>query len=198
MTTFFSEVFVSNTALAARVSKELKKGHLRKLGSRVYTTNLTESEELLVKRHAWFIVKELFPGSVIVDRTALEHRPAGDGSVFIVSKKKKAVFLPGLSIYPRKGQGPLEADRPFMEKLYLSSLPRAYLENLCNRRTRKGTVSRTLSRKEIEEKLELILQGAGNVALQTLRDEAKIIASQLSLAKEFKVLNGAASRPSCC
>ncbi len=71
MTKFLPEVFVSNAALASQVSKDLKKGRLRKLGSRVYTTNLTESKELLIKRHAWFIVKELFPSGVMVDRTAL-------------------------------------------------------------------------------------------------------------------------------
>lgn len=190
MTTFFPEVFVSNADIAVQVSKEVKKGHLRKLGSRVYTTNFTESEELLVKRHAWFIIKELFPGSVIVDRTALEHRPATDGSVFIVSKKKRAVFLPGLSIIPRRGPGPLDEDKPFMEKLYLSCPARAYLENLCRRRVRQGSVPRTLSRKEIEERLEILLQGAGAEALQTLRDVAKRIAPQLGLEKEYKVLNG--------
>ncbi len=190
MTTFLPEVFVSDTSLASYVSKEVKKGRLRKLGSKVYTTNLTESKELLVKRHAWFIVKELFPGSVIVDRTALEHRPAADGSVFIVSKKKRAIHLPGLSIYPRKGHGPLDEDKPFMEKLYLSCPARAYLENLCKRRTRGGGIGRTLSRKEIEERLETLLQGAGIEALQALRDMAKRVALQLDLEKEYKILDG--------
>jgi Fic family protein len=190
MAIFLPEVFVSNAALASRVSKDLKKGRLRKLGSRVYTTNLTEPKESLVKRHAWFIVKELFAGSVIVDRTALEHRPATDGSIFIVSKKKRAVLLPGLSIYPRKGHGPLDEDKPFMEKLYLSCPARAYLENLCKRRARGRDVARTLSRKEIEERLEMLLQGAGSEALQTLRDEAKRIAPQLGLEKEYQILDG--------
>lgn len=190
MLTFLPEVFVSNTALASRVSRDLKKGRLRKLGSRVYTTNLTEPKDLLVLRHAWFIVKELFPGSVIVDRTALEHRPSADGSIFLVSTKKNPVILPGLSIHPRKGYGPLDEDKLFMEKLYLSSPARAYLENLCKRRTRSPGVARTLSRKEIEERLEMLLQGAGGEALQSLRDEAKRIAPRLGLEKEYKILDG--------
>ena len=183
------EVFVSNAEIASQVYKELKKGHLRKLGSRVYTTNLKEPAELLVKRHLWLIVKELFPDAVIVDRTALEHRPSSDGSIFIVSKKTRAVFLPGLSIHPRKGHGPLKEDRPFIEKLYLSCPPRAYLENLCKRRSKKGAITRTLSREEIERKLEMLLQGAGSESLQQLRDEAKIIAPILGRKKEWKVLN---------
>jgi fido (protein-threonine AMPylation protein) len=189
MTIKLPEVFVSNKTLASKVSKELKRGVLRKLGSRVYTTNLTEAKELLIKRHAWFIVRELFPESVIVDRTALEHRPTADGSVFIISKKKRAVLLPGLSIYPRKGHGPLEDDKPFMEKLYLSSTARAYLENLSTRRTRKGEISRTLSRQEIEERLEKLLQGAGVEALLTLRGQARRTAPQLGLEKEYKILD---------
>ncbi len=190
MTKFLPEVFVSNATLAPWVSRNLKKGRLRKLGSKVYTTNLIESKELLVKRHAWFIVKELFPGGVIVDRTALEHRPAADGSVFIVSSKKRAVLLPGLSIYPRKGAKPLPEDKPFMEKLFLSCPARAYLENLCKRRTQKKAEARILSRKEMEERLESLLQGAGIEALQALRDEAKRISSQLGLEKEYKILDG--------
>lgn len=190
MTKNLPEVFVSNAKIAYQVSKDLKKGLLRKLGSMVYTTNLKEPKELLVKRYVWFIVKELFPDAVIVDRTALEHRPAADGSVFIVSKKKRAVFLPGLSIHPRKGHGPLEEDRPFIENLYLSCPARAYLENLSKRRTKKGAAPRTLSRKELEEKLEMFLQGAGVEGLQNLRDEAKRIAPLLGLENEFVILNG--------
>ncbi len=184
----FPEVFVSNAEIASQVYKELKKGQLRKLASRVYTTNLKESAELLIKRHLWLIVKELFPDAIIVDRTALEHRPASDGSIFIVSKKTRAVFLPGISIHPRAGHGPLKEDRLFIEKLYLSCPPRAYLENLSKRRSKKGTVSRMLSREELEEKLEMFLQGAGVEALQQLRDDAKIIAPSLGLEKEYKIL----------
>jgi len=190
MTISLPEVFVSHAAIALQVSREVKKGHLRKLGSRVYTTNLTEPAEALIRRHVWFIVKELFPGSIIVDRTALEHRPASDGSIFLVSKKKRSVFLPGLSIYPRKGHGPLDEDRPFMEKLFLSSPARAYLENLHKRRSKRGAIARTLSRKELETRLELLLQGSGPEALQNLRDKARKISSQLGLEKEFKILNG--------
>ena len=40
------EVFVSNLALTALVSREVRNAHLRKLGSRVYTKNLKEAPEL--------------------------------------------------------------------------------------------------------------------------------------------------------
>src|SRR5690242_10003719 len=108
MPKFLSEVFVSKKSLASSISKEVKKGQLRKLGSRVYTTNLKERPEVLIRRHIWFIIEELFPGALIVDRTALEHRPAEDGSIYVISKKKRPITLPGITIYPRRGHGPLE------------------------------------------------------------------------------------------
>jgi hypothetical protein len=183
------EVFVSNASIAYQVSRGVKRGQLRKLGSRVYTTNLKEKPEILLRRHAWFVVEELFPGALIADRTALEHRPADDGSVFVVSDKKRPIVLPGLSIHPRKGSGPLPEDRPFMGGLYLSSPARAYLENMRKSRTRKGGVARTLSRQEIEEKLEAILRVHGPEALQEIRDDARKLAATLDAQKECKALD---------
>ncbi len=183
------EVFVSHAEIALYVSREVKKGNLRKLGSRVYTTNLSEPPEVLARRHAWALVGELFPGAVVVDRTALEHRPAADGSVFIISNKKRPVILPGLSIYPRKGAAPLPEDKPFIGGLYLACPARAYLENLIQRRARKGSLARTVSREEMEEKLETLLQVAGPEALQTLRQDAHQISLTLHLTKEFKILD---------
>ncbi len=182
------EVFVSNASLASLVSKQVKQGLLRKLGSRVYTTNLHEKPEVLIRRHAWFLVGELFPGAVIVDRTALEYRLATDGSVFVVSSKKRPVILPGLSIYPRKGHPSLPEDQPFMGGMHLSCPARAYLENMRPSRSRKHAIARTLSKQEVEEKLETMLQSAGAQALQTLRDDAKKIAGVLGLKKECKAL----------
>lgn len=183
------EVFVSSADMASFVSKEVKKEKLRKLGSRVYTTNLTEAPEPLIRRHAWFIVESFYPGAIIADRTALEHRPAEDGSIFIVSRKKRAVILPGLGIYPRKGRGPLPEDKPFMGKLFLSCPARAYLENFRRSRSRGGKASRTLTRHEIEDKLEILLQTAGPEALQKLREEARRVSSLLKMPKEFKELD---------
>lgn len=70
------EVFVSNADLAAAVSREMKLGRLRKLGSRLYTRNLTEPPERIVQRNLWPLVAAYLPGALIADRTALENRPS--------------------------------------------------------------------------------------------------------------------------
>src|SRR5215467_5726598 len=92
------EVFVSNADLAVAVSREVKLGRLRKLGSRLYTRNLKESPEKLVQRNLWPLVAAYLSGALIADRTALENRPAEDGSVFLVSDHKRDISLPGVTL----------------------------------------------------------------------------------------------------
>jgi hypothetical protein len=75
------EIFVSTAAVSVPVSRAEAAGRLRKLGSRLYTTNLTEEPASLVRRHLWDIAQGFFPGGLVADRTALELAPAPDGSV---------------------------------------------------------------------------------------------------------------------
>ena len=182
------EAFVSSAKLATAVSRELKAGRLRKLGSRVYTRNLKDPPQKIVQRNLWPLVAAYLPGALIADRTALENRPAADGSVFLIADHKRNISMPGVTLRPRKGPPPLESDRPFIGGLRIASPARAFLENMRASRARKG-VARTLSRREIEERLDEMLRHAGEPAIQRLRDEAREIAGQLALAKEFQRLD---------
>ena len=134
------------------------------------------------------LVAGLFPGALIADRTALENRPAADGSIFLISTKKNPVKLPGITIRPRRGVPALESDREFIGGLRLSSPGRAYLENMRPSRARAGAISRTLNREELEESLEDILQLRGKETLNQFRDDARRIAASLALNKELKIL----------
>src|SRR5713101_5026069 len=115
------EVFVSNAVLAPMVSRETKQGRLRKIGSRLYTWNLKEPAERIIQRNLWPLVASYLPGALIADRTALENRPASDGSVFLIADHKRDIALPGVTLRPRKGPPPLESDRPFIGSLRIAS-----------------------------------------------------------------------------
>lgn len=182
------EAFVSKTDLASAISREVKRGNLRKLASRLYTRNLRDSPEQIVRRNLWPLVASHMPGALIADRTALENQPAADGSIFLVSDHKRDVAMPGVTLRPRKGPPPLDSDRPFISSLRLSSPARAFLENMRPSRARSG-VSRTLSRHEIEERLDEILRRNGEEVLQCLRDEVRIVGQQLGLQDEFHRLD---------
>ena len=183
------EVFVSETAISKAVSAAVARGQLRKLASRLYTRNLDEEPERLVRRNWYYLITSYYPDALITDRTALENQPAPDGSVCLISDKKRDVALPGLVFRPRKGPGPLESDKPFIGGARLASPARAWLENMRPSRARGQRVARTLSREEIEGRLDALLRRQGEAALNRLRDEAREIAPQLGLEEEFEAFN---------
>jgi hypothetical protein len=182
------EVFVSNAELAPAVSREVKVGRLRKLGSRLYTRNLKEAPEKLVQRNLWPLVASYLPGALIADRTALENRPAPDGSVFLIADHKRDIVLPGATLRPRRGPPPLDSDRQFISGLRIASPARAFLENMRPSRARSG-VARTLPAREIEERLDEMLRRTGENALQKLRDDAREISEPLDLQDEYQRLD---------
>jgi hypothetical protein len=183
------EIFVSTTDMSVAVSRATKQGKLRKLASRLYTKNLTEAPERIVRRNLWQLVASYVPDALIADRTAIENTPAEDGSIFVIANRKRDISLPGITIRPRKGAAPLKDDQPFMGGLYLSSMARAYLENMVPSRKSSGGAARTLSRKELEERLEAMLRRGNSENLNTLRDLAREIAPDLGLESEYQQLD---------
>ena len=181
-------IFPTTRKLTKWISAEVAKGRLRKLGPKLYSANLTDNPAAILRRNVWRIVAGYCPGALIADRTALEAKPAADGSVFVIAERARSVDLPGLKIRPRPGTGPLASDRQFMTGLHLASRPRALLENLRPSRARRG-VARTLSRAEIEELLERDLAAGGEAALNRIRDEARGIAKELDLQGEMTDLD---------
>jgi hypothetical protein len=183
------EVFVSNTKISGFVRDALARGEIRKLGSRLYTRNLTDDPNRLINRQWYFLLNAYYPDALISDRTALENKPAADGSVFLISERTREIELPGLVFRPRKGPPPLESDRTFAGGTRLSSTPRAYLENMTPSRGRAGRVSRTLSRDELEQRLDAIVRLQGDTALNKLRDDARAISEQLGLQTQYEELS---------
>ena len=95
------EAFVSSAELAAALSREVKRGTLRKLGPRIYTRNLIAPSEQIVRRNLWPLVATYLPGALTADRTAIENRPAEDGSIFLVADHKGDIILSGIKSYVR-------------------------------------------------------------------------------------------------
>lgn len=182
------EVFVSDSSISKTVYEAVERGQLRKLGSRLYTRNMQEDAERLVRRNWYNLIASYYPDAVIADRTALENKPADDGSVFLISAKKRETALPGLTFRPRVGFGPLDSDRPF-SGVRLASISRAYLENLRDSRARGGRIPRTLSRAQLEQRLDALIRQQGEAAVNRLRDDAKVIAPKLGYEAEAAELH---------
>ena len=182
------EVFVSDSSISKAVYEAVERAQLRKLGSRLYTRNLTDDPERLIRRNWYNLIASYYPDAVIADRTALENKPASDGSVFLISSKKREIQLPGMTFRPRTGSKPIDSDRPF-SGVRLASIPRAYLENLRDSRARGGRLPRTLSRDELEQRLDAMIRQQGEAAVNRLRDDARAVAPQLGYETEADKLD---------
>jgi hypothetical protein len=150
---------------------------------------LIDTPEAIIRRNLWQIVGGYFPGALIADRTAIENRPADDGSICLIANTSRNIVLPGLVLRPRIGVAALPDDRPFIDGLHLSSSARAMLENMRPSRGRDGLVSRTLGLKAIEERLELLIRRGGEDEINRLRDQITAIAPTLDLEDQARALH---------
>ncbi|HEX5527085.1 MAG TPA: Fic family protein [Solirubrobacterales bacterium] len=184
------EVFPTSTAISEALQRAVRAGKARKLAGRLYTRNLEEPLEGIARRNWQAIVAHYFPEAVVADRSALEAKPAPDGSLFLDAGPKYAgrrpAVIPGLKLRPRKGPGPIEGDMPYMG-IYIASQPRAILENTRASRARAG-VARTYSRPELEAELSRVIEQRGEDGLSELRDQARSLAPKLGAQPEMKML----------
>jgi hypothetical protein len=183
------EIFVPDDSRWA--SRAAARGEIRRLARGLYSINLDEPAEQLVRRR-WYDVAALqFPGAVIVDRSAAAAGPAADGSLFLDIGERpvnpRPIRLPGLTLRPRNGPGPVEGDAEFVG-LRMASPARTLLDNLRPSRARTG-VARTLRREEIEDRLERLARTRGDEALNQLRDQARAIAPALGAEDQLAELD---------
>lgn len=170
------------------ISRAVARGELRKIGPALYTSSHAEPPAQVVGRHLWEIASHYAPGAVVSHRTAFEGRPSQEGTVFMTSSVGKRLDLPGLRLRVQKGPGSLPGDRPFANGLVLASEPRFLLENLGLARERSGA-RRTVTRQDIELRLETIVRSRGEAALNAIRDQARALTPRLGTGREMTQLD---------
>ncbi len=182
------EVFLSTNEIKRQVSRWAHKGEVRKIAPRLYTRNMVEPPEAIVKRNLWQVVALLFPDHVVSHRTAMELRPSPDGSITLTGTYPRRVRLPGVLVRVLDGPPALPGDMPFMAQLVRASDARFLLECLKPHRKRAAEAA-GVSRDAIEAFLERKLKTAGEEELNAIRDRARTIAPELNAAAEAEVLS---------
>ena len=177
-----------DSGISKQISKMLKAGTIRKIAPRIYSSNLEESVEVIIRRNIFQILGRLYPGTLLSHRSAFEFQPTKTNLLFLTTSYTKKVRLPGLALQFLEGNAPIEGDNVFAGELYASQKARAFLENLQS--TKKvGNDSKCLSLPDIEQRLEQIIRVNGEDELNKLRDQARVIAEELEMHKEFEKLN---------
>ncbi len=178
----------SNTDVSHQIGKLLKKGILRKIAPRLYTTNLLDSPENIVRRNILSILMWRFPNTIISHRSANEMRLTSAGHFFLTGKfSRKVTDLPGVVITILQGPAPDVKDMKY-GKMFIASEFRWMLENLQSSR-KSGDESKVLDVAVIERKLENVLVAGGEPALNEYRDTLRQTAERLGMMKEFEKLN---------
>lgn len=178
----------SDSKTSKLISKLEKEGHIKKIAPRLYTGNLDDEPQKIVRRNLLSILGHLYPKAVLSHRSALEFKPTSTAQIFLTHSYTKKVSLPGITIRFLKGPGPIPGDNLIAGQLYVSQRERALLENLQTSR-KTGPDSKTLSYPEIEERLEQIVRVNGESELNNVRDRARELSLELDMKKEFEKLD---------
>ena len=178
----------SDKSLSQQRTSMIKEGLLRKIAPKIYTTNLEDEPDVIIRRNIFYILGQLYPQAVISHRSAYELKPTADGDIYLTYTYSKNISLPGLKVHLMEGPKGTEHDMPFIENLYISSSERRTLENLQKGRAR-GNSSKCLPRTSIEEFLERMLQVNGESGLNAFRDKARVVSKELKMEEEFEILN---------
>src|ERR1700733_5958666 len=114
-------------AESKKIAAWVKKGIAKKIAPRIYTTNLEDTPQSVIKRNWFRILATQYPKSLLSHRSALECKPTPGGHIYLTYSYTKKVSLPGLIIHFQQGHGPIEGDTPFFGDLYMSQQARALL-----------------------------------------------------------------------
>lgn len=182
-----------NKALQRQIKRRADGGHLRQLYAGVFTDDTINPVDTVIRRELFSLCAILAPGAIISHRSALESKPTPSGDFFLTSGYRRIIDLGAVRLNVTPGPRPLPSDLSIPTangEIHRSSEARAFLENLQRSRAladnRQG---RTLTRPELEDRLDRLMSLSGETTLNQLRDQARVIAPQLGLEREFTIFD---------
>jgi hypothetical protein len=177
---------------ARRLQRLAATGKLRRIYVGVYTDDLVQPLESIVRRELLALCSLVAPGAIISHRSALEGgRPTPAGSLFLTGANRRDFALPGVKLRITNGPGPLDSDiriPTFTGDAFISSQARALLENLTSSRG-AAAERRSLGAAGVEAWLARFISRDISDATNKIRDTARTIADSLGLESEFKQLD---------
>lgn len=185
-------IFASeNAAESKMIAHKESKGVIRKIAPRLYTSNLIDSPDAIVRRNLIPILGWRLPGCVISHRSASMLRPTEKGNLYVTFKFNRRIDdIPGLILNVMKGPEHLKSDiRLGSDNVYSSSEERWMLEVLQPARRGKDGESKGLSLMDVETRLDAMIRAGGEERINAFRDKASEIASKLGYETEFRKLN---------
>lgn len=178
----------SDSNISRKISLAGKAGKLKKIAPRIYTSNMLDSTESIVKRNLIDILAWRYPNAIISHRSAQELRPTDDGEFFLTYNfRKKISDLPGITLNINEGPKAIEGDI-LLNGIYIASEYRWMLECMQISK-RQGEQSKVLPISFIENRLEKMILIQGEDKLNEFRDKLREVSVLLNMPIEFEKLN---------
>lgn len=93
-----------------KITELLNSGKIRKLIPRVYTSNLNDKDNEIIRRNLLPIIAKLFPESTLSHRSAFEYNPSPLSNLYLTGKNRRVYKWPGVTLRFSKGQNALSDD----------------------------------------------------------------------------------------
>ena len=177
---------------ARRLQRLTKQGRLRRIYAGIYTDDLAQPPETVVRRELLTLCALITPAGILSHRSGLEgSRPTVAGNVFLTGSQRRNFELPGVTLRMVRGVGPLESDirvPTLCGDVYIASQARALLENLTGSRGAPAE-RRTVGAGWVEDWLDRFISRDLGDGVNKLREAARAVAEPLRLQKEFTRLD---------
>ena len=132
-----------NESTRRALSRLAKVGRALRLAPGLYAVGATVAPEQAARHHLFAIINHTWPGATICGRTALAGGVPVDSLMFVTpsidshddsrttaSSRRTALVLPGVTVIPVPGPGPLPGDMAFPQGLSVSGAARVLIENV--------------------------------------------------------------------
>lgn len=184
-------LFSLDKNIAKRLSSLAKEGKIRRIYQGIYTDNLIDPIEKIVKTHWMQIVTHIVSDGILSFRTAVDLKPCpyknGLDIIFVTSSYTKTITVPGLVIKVYKGNYDTFSEH-VLPHLAKSNIPRMLLENLTSVKSAELKALKTIGESGVEKYLARELQFHGEKRLNQIRDKAKEIGLKLGYQNEYHKL----------
>lgn len=177
------KLVVASETTKASLSRQAKAGSAFRVAPNVYIVGATLAPEQAVTHHRLVIINVFWPGAVLSDRSALTGGMPFEGWIFVVHPdpaRRSDLELPGVTVSPRVGPGPLPGDTPMPEGLHISGLARRLVENVSIAgRPPRGRPTRQAGTEAVEDEIDQLARHGGAGSIQNVLNQLDAIAGQL-------------------